>query len=178
MTNEKKIELRTNDKNRKDDLIMLDLEEQTERPENIYYIYGLIIIYLILKLPFIILDLYFGFSNYKCLLIPSNIINLKIYLIVYGFIEFIITLLTFHIWIKIYYINVDDIEQYKRNSSMFKIFKLLFYIVWDLLGAIILWGYVNKSCNNFLSIYLNFKVLLNILNILNSIYKFKLSELD
>jgi hypothetical protein len=118
--------------------------------------------------PLIVCDLYFGFTNDPCLLEhPSNLnFKLKSYLLVSGFIgiiNFIIYSVSSCISI---YLNAEEITQMMVICITFKICMVIFYIVWNILGAVLFWGYIypNDKCNTELSTYLFVSLIIKLIS--------------
>jgi len=127
---------------------------------------------IIILAPVIFCDLYFGYIYNNCSLDNSynQTISLKLYLLVSGFVNIIV--LTFSL------IGLVCISNYKKIFSdvnlaycAWLIISLLiagiqlFYILWNILGAIVYWGYVyqNDNCNINFSSYMFISLLLKLL---------------
>jgi hypothetical protein len=134
---------------------------------NYIYLWCVSLLYIIVSFPLIVLDLYIGFSKEKCLLI-----QLKIYLIIYGIIQ------SFIICIEIYLLcyrfgdRLDELEKYKRNKNTFNVSKLFFHLIWNIYGAIIFWCYVKNNCLSFVTNYLNVKLTFNFIYVICESIKF------
>jgi hypothetical protein len=104
--------------------------------------------------PMIICDLYFGFSNDKCLIEYSENFKfkLKTYLLVSGFIGII----NIFIMILSFYLKQSDFIGLMVSGIGLSTISELFYIVWNILGSILFWSYIypNHKCNSQLSDYL------------------------
>jgi hypothetical protein len=108
--------------------------------------------------PMIFCDLYFGFNDTICSKEqPDELaINLKLYLIVSSFIRFsamTVMLMT------ITCVDTDKISNlgtcFMFCGSLTIICLALFNIVWDILGAVVFWGYIygNGNCDKTFSTY-------------------------
>lgn len=133
----------------------VDQDDEVSRKILIYSVW---IIVLIICLPIIVCDLYFAYNDETCLNdYPANIdLNLKQYLIVSAFTSLII--------INIYMtlMNYFTKDTYNDNMcliiSSFVFIGLLgiFALIWNILGAVIFWGYIygNGNCSKKVSTYL------------------------
>lgn len=117
---------------------------------------GLLI--LVIMSPIIVCDLYFGFTDTSCSREqPDELaLSIRLYLIVSGFVGLsaMITILTF--------ITCFDPNKISETGACFIccgsiafICTTLFNIVWNILGAIVFWGYIygNGNCNRTFSTY-------------------------
>jgi|LauGreDrversion4_2_1035121.scaffolds.fasta_scaffold238884_2 predicted secreted protein len=121
-------------------------------------VYSIWIVVLIICLPIIVCDLYFAYNDETCLNdYPANIdLNLKQYLIVSAFTSLII--------INIYMTLMNYFTKDSYNDNMcliiwsFVFIGLLgiFALIWNILGAVIFWGYIygNGNCSRKVSTYL------------------------
>lgn len=127
---------------------------------------------LIISIPMLVCDLYFGLSNDSCLHeeLISNF-NLKTYLIVHGFVELLsllINILSVYVsfilcsnkrrLIEHKFINFDDsdIEECIIINKIIQFIFSLFNIIWTILGSILFWNHIypNDMCNDQLKNYL------------------------
>lgn len=110
---------------------------------------------LIIYTPIIITDLYFGFTDSMCSKKePDDLsISIKLYLLVSGFIS-IAVMITY-----LYLFCIGNMDDFKFCifccGSISIILMSLFTIVWNILGAIVFWGYIygNENCNKTFSTY-------------------------
>ena len=125
--------------------------------------------------PFVICDLVFGYKDDSCVdIYPENMsfMNMKIYLLVSGYLA--IGLLSCII-INLYFASDDNI----RNNILLVAFlsiilhiSQVFFIIWNILGAVIFWGtlnkhnYCSKSINSYLFVSLIMKLFANFCNIM------------
>jgi len=121
-------------------------------------VYSIWIVVLIICLPIIICDLYFAYNDETCLNdYPANIdLNLKQYLIVSAFTSLII--------INIYMMLMNYFTKDKYNDNLCLIISSfvfigvlgIFALMWNILGAVIFWGYIygNGNCSRKVSTYL------------------------
>ena len=133
----------------------VDQDDEVSRKILIYSVW---IIVLIICLPIIVCDLYFAYNDETCLNdYPANIdLNLKQYLIVSAFTSLII--------INIYMTLMNYFTKDTYNDNMcliiwsFVFIGLLgiFALIWNILGAVIFWGYIygNGNCSKKVSTYL------------------------
>ncbi len=140
----------------------------------------LIILFIICYFPFIITDLHYGIMDNECInTYPKDLnINLKIYLIVSGFMILFNLLI---VVLAIIYIPVEmDREKYKLLLFISKIFGHIFTLVnfiWNLLGVIIFWAFIygQNICNSNISTYLFVSFIIKILaNISVTIFRFNI----
>lgn len=113
---------------------------------------------LVIMSPIIICDLYFGFTDSSCSREqPDELaISLKLYLIVSGFVGLtaMITILT-----AITCLDPNKISDtgicFVCCGSLGFICAALFNIIWNILGAVVFWGYIygNRNCNRTFSTY-------------------------
>jgi hypothetical protein len=125
--------------------------------------------------PFIICDLVFGYNDDSCVdIYPENMsfINMKIYLLVSGYLA--IGLLSCII-INLYFASDDNIGNNIILVAFLSIVLYIsqaFFIIWNILGAVIFWGTLNKhndcskSINTYLFVSLIMKLFANFCNIM------------
>ena len=125
--------------------------------------------------PFVICDLVFGYNDDSCVdIYPENMsfINMKIYLLVSGYLA--IGLLSCII-INLYFASDDNIGNNIILVAFLSIvlyISQVFFIIWNILGAVIFWGtlnkqnYCSKSINTYLFVSLIMKLLANFCNIM------------
>lgn len=125
--------------------------------------------------PFIICDLVFGYNDDSCVdIYPENMsfINMKIYLLVSGYLA--IGLLTCII-INLYFATDDNIGNNIILVAFLSIVlyvSQVFFVIWNVLGAVIFWGtlnkhnYCSKSINTYLFVSLIMKLFANFCNIM------------
>jgi hypothetical protein len=125
--------------------------------------------------PFVVCDLVFGYNDDSCVdIYPENMsfINMKIYLLVSGY--FAIGILSCII-INLYFVTDGNIGQ---NIILVAVLSIIlhisqvFFIIWNILGAVIFWGtlnkhnYCSKSINSYLFVSLIMKLFANFCNIM------------
>ena len=125
--------------------------------------------------PFIICDLVFGYNDDSCVdIYPENMsfINMKIYLLVSGYLA--IGLLCCII-INLYFAADDNIGNNIILVAFLSIIlhiSQVFFVIWNILGAVIFWGtlnkhnYCSKSINTYLFVSLIMKLFANFCNIM------------
>jgi hypothetical protein len=125
--------------------------------------------------PFIICDLVFGYNDDSCVdIYPENMsfMNMKIYLLVSGYLA--IGLLACII-INLYFAADDNIGNNIILVAFLSIVLYIsqsFFIIWNILGAVIFWGTLNKhnycsnSINTYLFVSLIMKLFANFCNIM------------
>jgi hypothetical protein len=154
-----------------------DLAEDDDKIKIVIVKFIAILFVAIVISPFIICDLLFGYTDDSCVdIYPQNLnfINMKIYLLVSGY--YVIGLLSI-IAINWYFIS-DSNEGVKivlvAGLSILSHISKVFLILWNIIGAIIFWGtlnkrnYCSKSTNTYLFVSLILKLLLNFYNVMST----------
>ena len=154
-----------------------DLAEDDDKIKLVIVQFIAILFVAIVISPFIICDLLFGYTDDSCVdIYPQNLnfINMKIYLLVSGY--YVIGLLSI-IAINWYFIS-DSNEGVKivlvSGLSIISHISKVFLILWNIIGAIIFWGtlnkrnYCSKSTNTYLFVSLIIKLLLNFYNVMST----------
>ena len=125
--------------------------------------------------PFIICDLVFGYNDDSCVNIyPENMnfMNMKIYLLISGYLA--IGVLS-AIIINLYFVvsgNAGDNIVLVSFLSILLYISQLFFVIWNILGAAVFWGtlnkhnYCSKSINTYLFVSLIIKLFANFCNIM------------
>ena len=124
--------------------------------------------------PFIICDLIFGYNDDSCVdVYPENIsfMSMKIYLLVSGY--FAISMLTIII-INCFIANGNEGDNIVSIAILSIIFHIsrVFLVIWNIIGAIIFWGTLNKqnlcskSVNTYLFVSLIIKLFGNFCNVM------------
>jgi hypothetical protein len=125
--------------------------------------------------PFIICDLVFGYNDDSCVNIyPENMnfMNMKIYLLISGYLA--IGVLS-AIIINLYFVvsgNAGDNIVLVSFLSILLYISQLFFVIWNILGAAVFWGtlnkhnYCSKSINTYLFVSLIMKLFANFCNIM------------
>ena len=125
--------------------------------------------------PFIICDLVFGYNDDSCVdIYPENMsfMNMKIYLLVSGYlaIGIICCIVT-----NLYLISNNDVAENIITVAFLSIIlyvSQVFFVIWNVLGAVIFWGtlnkhnYCSKSINTYLFVSLIMKLFANFCNIM------------
>lgn len=131
---------------------------------------------LVLMVPIIFCDLYFSFTKNSC----SNeepdelTINLKLYLLVSGFVG-ILSLSIILILVNL--IGKDKISNlgciFMSCGIITLLFIIIFNVIWNILGAIVFWGYIygNGNCSKSFSTYLFVSLIIKFVGILFSTSK-------
>jgi len=132
--------------------------DQDEEVARKIVVYAIWIVVLIICLPIIICDLYFAYNDETCLNdYPANIdLNLKQYLIVSAFTSLII--------VNVYMTLMNYFTKDKYNDNLCLIISSfvfigllgIFALIWNILGAVVFWGYIygNGNCSRKVSTYL------------------------
>ena len=125
--------------------------------------------------PFVICDLVFGYKDDSCVdIYPENMsfMNMKIYLLVSGYLA--IGLLACII-INLYFAADDNIGNNIILVAFLSIvlhISQVFFVIWNILGAVIFWctlnkhNYCSKSINTYLFVSLIMKLFANFCNIM------------
>ena len=182
--------------------IIIDIESQNESKESLYTpLRGILknpdsnrendeifearvtsicssIILIIIWIPIITLDLYFGFSESTCSTKEpndnsfKNLIKLKIYLLVSGFIG-IVSLAAILTAIYIFHQKLDRASNIYLYSITFATMYLtyLFSIIWNFMGSITFWGFIfdNKTCGQNFITYIFVSLIIKLLSSLITI---------
>ena len=126
--------------------------------------------------PFIICDLVFGYNDDSCVdVYPENIsfMNMKIYLLVSGY--FALSMITI-ILANCFIANGNEGDNIVLIAFLSIIFHIsrVFLVIWNIIGAVIFWGTLNKqnlcskSVNAYLFVSLIIKLFGNFCNIMMS----------
>lgn len=127
--------------------------------------------------PFVVCDLVFGYNDDSCVdIYPENMsfINMKIYLLVSGYLA--IGVLSCII-INLYFASDNNIGENIVLVAFLSIvlyISQVFFVIWNILGAVIFWGtlnkhnYCSKSINTYLFVSLIMKLFANFCNILSN----------
>jgi hypothetical protein len=125
--------------------------------------------------PFIICDLVFGYTDDSCVdIYPENMsfINMKIYLLVSGYLA---VALIFCIITNLFLISNDNVAENIITVAFLSIILYIsqvFFVIWNILGAVIFWStlnkhnYCSKSINTYLFVSLIMKLFANFCNIM------------
>jgi len=153
-----------------------DIESNNKIKTIILQFIGIIFVALFVS-PFIICDLVFGYNDDSCVdIYTENIrfMNMKIYLLVSGYLT--IGLLSCII-INLYFVANDNIGENIVLVAFLSIIlhiSQVFFIIWNILGAVIFWGTLNKhnycsnSINSYLFVSLIIKLFANFCNIMST----------
>jgi len=126
---------------------------------------------IIIMLPFIICDLYFGFTDNSCSREQPNelAISIRLYLIVSGFVNISATI------IILTGLNFIDTEKL-TNSGICALCCgtiglsciIIFNTIWNILGAVVFWGYIygNGNCNKNFSTYVFISLIIKLVSAL------------
>jgi hypothetical protein len=110
--------------------------------------------------PIVTCDLYFGFTDNTCSNIePEELaISLKLYLLVSGFstIFNLLCMLTTMLYSSSNNIDSDDGFCALYCSSLIMYIICIFQVIWNILGAVVFWGYIygDGNCNKQFSTYM------------------------
>ena len=136
------------------------------------------IILIIIWIPIITLDLYFGFSESTCSTKEPNdnsfkhLIKLKIYLLVSGFVG-IVSLGGILTAIYIFDPKIGRAYNIYLYSITFATMYLssLFLIIWNIMGAITFWGFIfnNKACGQTFITYIFVSLIIKLISSLITI---------
>lgn len=142
--------------------------ENIEIEKNIFRL-CLGLLFLVTMTPIIVCDLYFGFTDSSCSREePDELtISLRLYLIVSGFMR-LVTMIVMLTTLTCF----DPKEIHKKGGCFIFCGSLglmgvaLFNIIWNILGAVVFWGYIiysNKNCDNTFSTYVFISLLIKFL---------------
>jgi hypothetical protein len=127
-----------------------------------------IVLIIILFVPIICCDIYFGFTDNSCINEIATGLNftMKIYLLVSGFIGLASVIFTICLICLI-----SDNETKLPYAKIFGLISLLFQIIWNLLGSATFWGTLYKEGNcdlttsTYIYVSLIIKLVCNLLNL-------------
>ena len=127
-----------------------------------------IVLIIILFVPIICCDIYFGFTDNSCINEIATGLNftMKIYLLVSGFIGLASVIFTICLICLI-----SDNETNLPYAKIFGLISLLFQIIWNLLGSATFWGTLYKEGNcdlttsTYIYVSLIIKLVCNLLNL-------------
>jgi hypothetical protein len=159
------------------DHVVIDIEEGTRPSENLNKIYPLsdnvekknktcinickIICILILTVPLMVTDLYFGYDDQPCLTNKFDSVDFGIgtWLRVSGYIQLASTVL-------LIIVQLTGEECSKTLTKCITVFFGLFFVAWNIIGAVIFWKYLepNSMCNNQLTKYLWARIIIGLIN--------------
>jgi hypothetical protein len=153
-----------------------DIENDDKMKSIIGHLIAILIV-VILVSPFVICDLVFGYTDDSCVdIYPENMgfMNMKIYLLVSGYLVIglllcIITNLSF-----VAKDNTGDNIVLVAFLSIVIHISQVFFVIWNILGAVIFWGTLNKrnlcskSINTYLFVSLIIKLVVNFYNIMST----------
>jgi hypothetical protein len=133
-----------------------------------------VIFILIIAVPIIVVDLYFGFTDTSCVKTePDGLdISLKLYLLVSGF--FNMGIMLAYIASICLFAEKDDISCSGSMCCAYLTGAIGLLTIWNILGAIVFWGtiYGEKICNKNVSTYifgsLIIKLIGNLVALLNN----------
>jgi hypothetical protein len=136
---------------------------------------------IIIALPFITCDLYYGYNDNSCVKeYPNKInINLKLYLLLSGYMLLSkIIIVIFGLFSVSYrysdFINVSVLILIGLLMVVYE----LFNVIWNIIGAIIFWDniYKNNNCNDDVSTYIFVSLIIKL--IINFIFIINLKKFD
>lgn len=131
-------------------------------------IFNLIALFIV-SIPIIFCDIYYGYSNSNCINKNPNYINvsLKLYLLLSGFINILLLILSSLI---IIFIDIIIQDHYSKEiicaiKTIGKYMLGMFNILWNIIGSVIFWGYYYEqdNCNAEISTYLFISLLIKLL---------------
>jgi len=133
-----------------------------------------VIFILIIAVPIIVVDLYFGFTDTSCVKTePDGLdISMKLYLLVSGF--FNMGIMLAYIASICLFAEKDDISCSRSMCCAYLTGAIGLLTIWNILGAIVFWGtiYGEKICNKNVSTYifgsLIIKLIGNLVALLNN----------
>lgn len=111
--------------------------------------FGIWLFIIILSLPIPFFDLYYGYNDNTCVNESSGklLINLKDYLIVYGWVGIsVLGCITFYLYsIDIYSNNNNDSPCKKFGYTIFSFILNSFILIWNIFGSIIFWSLMDTD---------------------------------
>ena len=143
-------------------------EEETNNIINHTVKFCAVLLIILLFVPIIFCDLYFGFTDNSCINEIATGLNftMKIYLLVSGFIGLASIIFTFCLVCLL-----SDNEKILPFAKIFALISLLFQIIWNLLGSATFWGTIYKeghcdlTTSTYIYVSLIIKLVYNLLNL-------------
>lgn len=124
------------------------------------------LVILVISIPIIVCDLYFGFNKNNCSTKPHNSIVLKNYLILSGFIGIVsLPCILTNIWLfKTKLDRCSNIYLYSCTIITLRIMSLLSIVI-NIIAAITFWGLIfnNKTCDQTFIDYMSFTLIIKLL---------------
>ena len=153
-------------------------EEDDTLMLNRFISFGTCVIMVIIFVPMVFCDLYYGFTDKSCINEMPDGLNytMKLYLLVSGFCGLVSMLISICIACSLTYNNTND-EKKILYAKLFGILCSLFQIIWNILGATTFWGTIYKEGNcdltisTYIYISLIVKIVCNLFNITDKINK-------
>jgi hypothetical protein len=119
----------------------------------------LVMVFIICYVPFIVADFHYGILNNNCVIETPNIINinLKMYLLVSGFLMLFNLILT--VLLILYLPHEATEEEYSLiifGAALVGKISTLIHFIWNLLGIILFWAFIYEKeiCDSEISTYL------------------------
>ena len=119
----------------------------------------LVMVFIICYVPFIVADFHYGILNNTCVIETPNIINinLKMYLLVSGFLMLFNLILT--VLLILYLPHEATEEEYSLilfGAALVGKISTLIHFIWNLLGIILFWAFIYEKeiCDSEISTYL------------------------
>lgn len=153
-----------------------DIENDNKMKTIIGHLIAIIFV-IILVSPFVVCDLVFGYTDDSCVdIYPENMsfMNMKIYLLVSGYLVLGLLLCIITNLCLVAKDNTGDNILLVAFLSIIIRISQVFFIIWNILGAVIFWGtlnkhnYCSKSINTYLFVSLIIKLVANFYNILST----------
>ena len=122
---------------------------------------------LILMVPIIVSDLYFGFNDKSCVKTKAGGlgVSMRVYLLVSGFVEMGFMLMYISSICLMSHKTDNNNEENVLFASCLMFVSDTFNLVWNILGAIAFWGtiYAENKCNNNVSTYIFVTLIIKLL---------------
>ena len=147
-------------------------EEDDTLMLNRFISFGTCVIMVIIFVPMVFCDLYYGFTDKSCINEMPDGLNytMKLYLLVSGFCGLVSMLISICIACSLTYNNTND-EKKILYAKLFGILCSLFQIIWNLLGSATFWGTIYKeghcelTTSTYIYVSLIIKLVYNLLNL-------------
>jgi len=149
--------------NDKENMTLIDINgyitvnSQNDLQNNFKFLKAILVFILIfINFPIIFCDLYYVINDDTCINqeIKLAVVNMYDYLIVSGIYSVIITVISI-LFILFFIDKMKNNEVKTRNFFLFLFIISLFNVIWNIIGSLIFWNYMdNSKCSNEVSNYL------------------------
>ena len=138
----------------------------------------LIFILIVINFPIIFCDLYYAVNDKTCVKqeIEKLALNMYDYLIVSGLYSLIITVISI-LFILFFIDKMKNNEVKTRNFFLFLFIISLFNVIWNIIGSLIFWHYMdNSQCSNQVFDYLFASLIIKLITCSSILFKSNKNE--